>query len=330
MVDVVWCTYYRYAVAILQMQGVSGKELDVATHHAADVYPIDLSHVERTEGLAVQLRACHHHHTALHRGVDGIPVDMVAVPVLFHPLAEEHLHGRHLVAPCHHEHVVARLDNSGGIGNDDVIATPDTRHDEVVVGHLRHLSQRLAGNGRIYHHELTDKGLVFIICIVRLQVVGSDEELAQQYHSENHSHYTEGICNGASQGSTATRQVCIGQSLLGSSQGWGVGGGSAEYSHHIRHADRQHEAQRECHHRAQGYQRHAPRIERHAVMTHHADKVGTYMKAERIYKQRQAERLGKIQHLWGCREMQTTCHDADEEDKCHTKGYSSDVDLAEG
>ena len=65
-------------------------------------------------------------------------------------------------------------------------------------------------------------------------------------------------------------------------------------------------------------------------MAHHADEVGTYMKTERIYKQRQAERLGKIQHLWGCREMQTTCHDADEEDKCHTKGYSSDVDLAEG
>ena len=28
--------------------------------------------------------------------------------------------------------------------------------------------------------------------------------------------------------------------------------------------------------------------------------------------------------------MQTTGNDADEEDKCHTKGYSSDVDLAEG
>ena len=56
MVDVVWCTYYRYAVAILQMQGVGGKELDVATHHAADVYPVYLSHVPLEADLVFDVR----------------------------------------------------------------------------------------------------------------------------------------------------------------------------------------------------------------------------------------------------------------------------------
>ena len=59
------CAHNGHAVAILQVQVVGGKQLYVASHHAAHVHAIGLAHVQRAECLAVELGACHHYDAAL-------------------------------------------------------------------------------------------------------------------------------------------------------------------------------------------------------------------------------------------------------------------------
>ena len=166
--------------------------------------------------------------------------------------------------------------------------------------------------------------------MVRQQVVGSDEELAQQNHREYHSHNAQRIRHGTSKSGTAARHVGIGKGLLCGAKSRSVGCGSAEDAYHVGHAYGQHKAERESHHRAENYYSHAPYIERHTLLAHHADEVGAHVQSQGIDEERQAERLGEIEHLRVGREVKATSHNTDEKHECHTKRYSLDVHLAEG
>ena len=123
----------------------------------------------------------------------------------------------------------------------------------MVVGHPGHLGERLACNGRVDDDKLPHKSLVVGGSITGLQVGRLYEKLAQEHHGEDYSNDAQWIGDGASQGSTAARQVGISQRLLGGSEGWRIGGCTTQYSHHVRHADGQHEAEQERHCRAKQY-----------------------------------------------------------------------------
>ena len=133
MVDVLRCAHHGKAVAILEVERVGGKELDVASHYAAYVYAVGLAHVQRAERFRVELGACHDDDAALDGGVDGVPVNLVAVPVLLHVFSEEDVHDRHLVTCGDYEDVVVLHHDGLRHRHDNLAVSPDARDDEVAL-----------------------------------------------------------------------------------------------------------------------------------------------------------------------------------------------------
>ena len=312
----------------MQSQSVGGKEFYVASHHTAHVHAVCLTHVQRTEGLAVEACACHHYHAAFHCGVDGVPVYLVAVPVFLHTFSEENVHCRHLVAVGHHEHVVVDIYLCVGHRHYHFALSPDARHDEMAVCHLRNLCYGASCYRGVHHDELPHKGLVVVAYAMRLEVGRLHEELAYEYHRNDDTHHAERIGHGTSQCSAAAWQVCCRQSLLCGTQCGCVGGGTAEYSHHVGDAHGQHETQAECHHRAEDDDGESPEVERDALVAHEAHEVWTHMQSQGIDKDAESECLRETQHSLIGTEMQASCHDAHEENERHSKRYAAHMELS--
>ena len=329
MVYVLRSAHHGDAVAVLQVQIVSSQQLDVASHHTAHVHSVSLTHVQHAERLAVELGARHHYHAALHRVVDGVPIDFLTVPVLLHTLTEQNCHCRHLVAVGHHEHVVVHLQLRRCQRHDHLAASPDARYDEVAVGHLRHLGNGHARYGRIDYHKLSYKGVVFVVARARLKVGWAHKKLAHEYHGEYHAHNTQRIGHGTSQCCTAARLMGVGKSLLRGTKSRCISGGTTQNAHHLGYVDGQYQAQRQCHCRSCQYDAQSPKVERYALVTHHAYEVGAHMQTERIHKQRQSERLGEREHLCVSREVHATSYNSDKKYESHSERYALDVNLSQ-
>ena len=114
------------------------------------------------EMLAIEAGACDDADAALDIGVDGIPVYIFSVPVFVQLLTEEQHHGGLVILIGDDHHGVVDMKHGIGNGNDDLVATPDARDDELHVGHMRDVGNLLAYNGRIDDDELRDIGVVVI------------------------------------------------------------------------------------------------------------------------------------------------------------------------
>ena len=329
VVDVFGCAHDGDAVAVLQVERISCEQLDVAAHHSRHVHAVCLAHVQRAERSAVQTAARHHYHAALHRRVDGVPVYLVAVPVFLHMLAEEDVHGSHLVAVGHHEHVVAVLHHGLCHRNDNLSVAPDARDDEVAVGRLRYLRYRLVRDGGVDADELSDVCAVVVRALAAFKVFLAHEELAQQYHGEDDAHYAQRIGHGTTQCGAAARYMLCGKRLLSRTERRRIGRGTAEDAHHVGDADRQHEAQRERHHGAEHYDAQAPAVERRTVVAHHAYEVRTYVQTQGVDKEGEAEGFGEADHLLVGSEVEAARHDAHEEHERHAERDAADAQLAQ-
>ena len=267
--------HHRHAIAVLQHEVVGGKQLYVATHHTADVHTVGLAQMQCAEHLAVEHSACHHYDAALDVRVYRVPVYLFAVPVLLHLLSKQYFHGVGLVARGHHQHVVAAMELGMRHRHDDLLASPHARDDEFKMCHACHLGYGLAHHGRVYHHILCYVRVVGIGTRRRRQVGGAHDEAAYRHHGYYHTHHTERIGHGTTQRCAAARQSMVLQRLLRRTESGRVGGGTAQYAHHVGHADRQHIGQRHCHECAHGNDSEAPQVELYALLPHQCEEVGT-------------------------------------------------------
>ena len=182
--------------------------------------------------------------------------------------------------------------------------------------------------GRIDHHKLPYEGIVFVVARARLKVGGAHQKLTHEYHGEYHAHNTQRIGHGTSQSCTAARLMRVGKSLLRGTQSRRIGGGTAQNAHHLGHVDGQHQTQRQRHDSSCQYDAQSPKVERYALVTHHADEVGAHMQAERVHEERQSERLGKRQHLCVGSEVEATSHNAYKKYESHSERNALDVNLS--
>ena len=120
----------------------------------------------------------------------------------------------------------------------------------------------------------------------------------------------------------------VGKSLLRGTQSRRIGGGTAQNAHHLGHVDGQHQTQRQRHDSSCQYDAQSPKVERYALVTHHADEVGAHMQAERVHEERQSERLGKRQHLCVGSEVEATSHNAYKKYESHSERNALDVNLS--
>ncbi len=323
-------THHRDAVAILQAQVVAGQELDVAAQHTTHVDTIGVAQLQLAQVTAVEGGARHDADTALHVGVDGIPVDLLAVPVFLHLLAEEQHHGVFILLGSHHEQRVALQDDGGRHGHDDLSVAPDAGDDKLQVGELGYLRDGLAGNGRVHRDELCDVGVVVVSEGLHLKVAGLDEALADEHHGDDDAHHTERIGDSRGQGHTVRRQAQHIQRLRGRAKGRRVGGGATEQAHHVGQADTRDGHQGKGKQGARDDDGQAPQVERHALMAERPEDVGAHVEAETIDKHREAEGLGIVEHRGVDGQPQVAGQDADEEDESHAQRDSHHLDLAQG
>ena len=125
MVYGIGLAHHGHTVAILEHEVIGGKQLDVAAHHTADVHAVSIAQMKGAEHLAVEHRTGHDDHTTLHMRVDGVPVDLLAVPVFLHLLAKQDLHGVGLMRRGHHQQVVVDVDLRLCQWHDHAVAAPD-------------------------------------------------------------------------------------------------------------------------------------------------------------------------------------------------------------
>ena len=252
--------HHRHTVAILQQQVFGGQQFYVATHHAAHVHAIGVAQVQCAQHLAVQHRACYHYHPTFHVRVDGVPVNLFAVPVFLHPFAKQYLHGVGLFACGYHQQVIVNVYHRVGQWHYYLFSAPYTRDNEVHVRHLCNVGNGFSAQRRVHGHILRYICVVYLRTDAWLEVRGSHAEAAYQHHANDDAHHTQRISYGTAQGGTAARQSSPLQRLLCGTQCGRVCSGATQYAHHIRHADAEDGAQPYGHDCAQGDDGKAPQV----------------------------------------------------------------------
>ena len=330
MVDAGRIAHHGEAVTILQSQVIGGKKANIATEHTAHIHAIGVAHGEMAQQLAVQPRTGHHDDAALHLGIDGVPVHLLAVPVLVHLLAEENRHGRNLILIGYHQHTVVGVQHGVGLRHDDLVATPHARDDELAVCEHRNLGYGVAIQGRIHDDILSDGSMVVLVVSSYLQVGRLHKELAHRHHRQDDAHHAQRISHGTAQGSTAAGKSQLLQSLLGSTQGRRIGSSAAENAHHVGQTHGQQPAQNQGEERSHHDDGHRPQVERNALMSHGAEEVGAYIKSQYINKHGESEALGKLEHILVDRKSEMTGNDAHKEHEGNAERNATHPNLAKG
>ena len=324
------CADNGETVAVLQAQIVACKQFYVAAHYAADVHSVGCAHVEGSECFAVEAGACEQYDATFHVTVYCVPVYtiLVAVPVLLHLLAEEYVHGVRLIDVCHNEHVVALLHSCICQRHYHLTVAPDTRYDEVAVGHLRYLVDGFAVECRVYHDVLRNVCVVFIVLVAWFEVGRFDEETAYEYHGKYHSDNSERIGNGASQCCSAAGKSGAGECLLCRGKGGSIGCGAAEDAGHVCNAYACQRTEKKCQCSTGDNDGETPHVERHAFVAHHAHKAWSYVQTEGVDEKQQAECLCKFDHLGVGAEAELTSDNAYEEHKSYSERDAAYMELA--
>ena len=176
------CRFTHYGQAVAQLQGQTGssQQLHTVAVDAADVHTIVVAQVKRTQLLAVELTSGHHDALRHQLAVDGIPVNVLLVPVGMLLFAEEHRQSRHILLLGHHQQAVALAQHLLRGGYAHVAVAPQAGDDELRVAESTHFAYALIKYRRIVYLEGDNKGLIDILFPLGLQVAGLDEELTHQ------------------------------------------------------------------------------------------------------------------------------------------------------
>lgn len=114
----------RQPVAELQHEVGRGKELYAGARHTGNVDAVAIAEPERAEFLSVDFGARDYEVTRDERGVDGVPVDIVLVPVLLLLSAENHAQFGLLLVGGDCKQTVAFGEDGVGVGYCDLAVVP--------------------------------------------------------------------------------------------------------------------------------------------------------------------------------------------------------------
>ena len=118
-------------------------------------------------------------HSALHFCVYVVPIYLLFVPIFLHFLAEEYLYCRNILTVGHHQNVVVGVQHRIGKRHDNLFSAPYTRHNELQMRPLRHLTYRLSLDCRIDDDELPHVSMIVIRMFFHLQIGRFHEQFAQ-------------------------------------------------------------------------------------------------------------------------------------------------------
>ena len=319
----------RQAVAHLQTQVGGGQQLYARAVDAADVDAVIVAQAQRGELLAVDFGARHEDALRDELAVDGVPVDVLRVPVLLFLLSEDQAQRIGLARGGDHEDDVVLLQRLVGGGNRNLPFAPDPRNDEVVVALRSDLVDAFAEDGRVGQVVAGDED-VFPVFGVRLRHVGgADEELADEDDGQDDAHHAQRIGHGAAQGGAAGVDAHLLQRLLRRSERRGVGRGAAQDARHVGHRDVQRIAHCHGQPRAEQYYGQSRRHQAQPVGAQRVEETGADLQAEGVYEDDEPEALGIVQHRRVDRQPEMPGQDTGEKDECHAQRDAEDADPAQ-
>ena len=151
--------------------------------------------MQLSEAFPIETGTRKHENPTLNLRVDGIPINGFFVPVLIDFTTKEDFHGPFVFLVGDDKQVVIGFQNSLCGGHNDLVATPNTRDNELQMGHMRHVNDAFFGRSRVDYFEFGNVSVVVTVHRSQCKVGRFDEACAQNHHRNNHAQDTQGIGN---------------------------------------------------------------------------------------------------------------------------------------
>ena len=277
-------TYYRQSVAQLQSQFRRSQQLHATAIYATDIDAVMIAQMQRTQFLSVQFGTCHHDTLRNQLAVNGIPVDILLVPVRIFLFAEQHRQCRRTLFGSDDQQTVTFFNHLLGSGNTHIPVPPQTRYHEFRIAQLRYILYAHIKDCRIVHLECNDIWFVHIVFLFDFQIFLTHQHFAYQQDTENHSHYAQRICHRTSQSRSIRLNAHLFQGLLCGTQRRGIGRGTTEDTHHVRQGNSQSIAAQHRHHRTDQHHAHCQHIQLHTTRPERTEKARTDLQSQCIHE----------------------------------------------
>ena len=312
--------HYGQAVTQLQGQFRCGQQLHAATINPADIDTVMITQMERTQLLAVQLRARHHDTLRNQLAVYGIPVYIFLVPISMLLLAEKHSQSRRIFLRGNHQQAVTFLYNLFRGRNTHIPIPPQAGNHELRIAvQPAYFLDTLVEDGRIVHLERNNVRLVHVILLFQFQVFLMRQRLTDEQYGQNDPYHPQRICHRTPQSRGTGLQSHLFQCLLCRTECRCVCRGTAKYAHHIRQGYSQPIA---AQYSQQGADKHYTRgehIQLYPSFTERAEKTRSHLQTQSIHKYHQPEAFRIIQHLRVYGQPEMPGNDAGKEYKRHSQ-----------
>ena len=259
--------------------------------------------------------------------VDGVPVDVLLVPVLLLLFAEDHPEGFGFAGGGDHQDDVVLLEGLVRRGDRDPPVAPDARDDEAVVALHGDVVDAPAEERRIGDVVAGDEDVLAVFCIGPRQVRGADEEAAQEGDGQNHPHDAQRIGDGTAQRRAAVIEPQLFEHLLCGSQRRGVGRCAAQDARHVGHRDAEQAAHAGGCGRTEEHEPDGRGEEPQPVGAHRTEKARSDLQTEGIDEDDESETLGVGQHRRVEFESEVPGENSREEDEGRAEGDSEEADL---
>ena len=192
-----------------------------------------VAQTERTEFAAINFGARNEDALRDELAVDGVPVDVVIVPILVFLLAKKEDQGIGIAVGCNHKNLVALVQHRVSGGNRHLSVAPQAGNHKLQVAHFCHILHRFVENRRVVDNESRNIGFVFCLGLIGGDIGRTDKQLAHEQHGDYHAHDTERIGYGAAESGRRSRHAELDKRLLHSRKRRGVGAGATHHAHDV-------------------------------------------------------------------------------------------------
>lgn len=198
----------------LEREVGGGQKLHARAVNAADVDAVKVSQAQRAELAAVDFGAGDQDALRDKLPVNGVPVDVARVPVLFLLPSEDQVQGLHLLRRGDDKQVVALLQGGVRRGDRHAPLAPQSGDDESVVAVEGYVADAFAENRRIGGAEFGDKDIFRVVGVGRGKIRGTDDKPPEQGDGQDDPHHSQRVGYRASEGCAVAVEVHLLEGLL--------------------------------------------------------------------------------------------------------------------
>ena len=302
-------------------------ELDAAALHSADVHAVAGAELQASQFFAVDFGACDENALGDEFRIEGVPIDVLSVPVLVVATPEIECQLLQLLLLRDDQDSVSVFKYGLGVGQHDFAVAPESRDHETLFVHSAEFAERVAEHGRVADLKGGDERLVGIFFLTRF-LMTREPALHEQKRDDDAQH-AQRIGHGATERSIGGGLSQLLERLLGGTESRCVGRGTAKHAQHVLQRKIASPAHGEREQRADHDDTHSQQVELCPALAEGTHEAGTDLKTQRIDKKNQTKTFGIVQHLRLHLNPQCAGKDAHEENVGHAQADAAHFELTQ-